>query len=298
MRTFLAVAATGLALVVSACGGSTASSSSSGGTPSSGADACTKDSLQTLSSGKLTIGTSNPAYTPYFSGGAGHEWKGEFNNDPYADKGFEDAVAYAVADKLGFTKDEVTWQATPFGQSFKPGPKGFDFYLAQVSINPKRQQSADFSSPYYTSTQAVVGLKASPISKATSLADLKSYRLGVEIGTTSLDAITQVIQPDQQPNVYNSTRDATQALVNGQIDGLVVDFPTAYYIAFIDPGGGTVVGQFSGTGGEDQWGLVLDKGSPLTSCVSGAVDALKADGTLDQIEQKWLSDIVGAPVLH
>jgi len=140
-------------------------------------------------------------------------------------------------------------------------------------------------------------LEKSPITKATSLVDLKQYKLGVEIGTTSSDAISQVIQPDQDPNVYNRTRDATQALANKQIDGLVVDFPTAYYIAFVDPGGGTVVGQFSGTGGEDQWGLVLDKDSPLTSCVNQAITAMKSDGTLAGIEQKWLSDVVGAPVL-
>ena len=301
MRTFLAIAATGLALLAAACGSSGTSSESSsaaGGGGSSAANACAKDSLQTLQPGKLTISTDNPAYTPYFAGGPGHEWKGEFNNDPYADKGFEDAVAYAVADRLGFTADEVTWTVTPFNQSFKPGPKNFDYYLAQVSITPQRQQEVDLSDPYYAATQAVVGLKGSPITKAKSLADLKSYKLGVEIGTTSADAITSVIDPDTKPNYYNRTRDATQALNNGQIDGLVVDFPTAYYIAFVDPGGGTVVGQFSGTGGEDQWGLVLDKDSPLTPCVNQAIASLKSDGTLAAIEKKWLSDIVGAPVLH
>jgi polar amino acid transport system substrate-binding protein len=301
MRTFLAIAATGLALLAAACGSSGTSSESSsaaGGGGSSAANACAKDSLQTLQPGKLTISTDNPAYTPYFAGGPGHDWKGEFNNDPYADKGFEDAVAYAVADRLGFTADEVTWAATPFNQSFKPGPKNFDYYLAQVSITPQRQQSVDLSDPYYAATQAVVALKGKPITKATSLADLKSYKLGVEIGTTSADAISSVIAPDTEPNVYNRTRDATQALDNGQIDGLVVDFPTAYYIAFVDPGGGTVVGQFSGTGGEDQWALVLDKDSPLTPCVNQAIASLKSDGTLAAIEKKWLSDIVGAPVLH
>jgi polar amino acid transport system substrate-binding protein len=299
MRTLLAIAATGLALIAAACGSSGASSSTNA-PASSGAgstDACAKGSLQTLQSGKLTIGTDNPAFTPYFAGGPGHEWKGEFNNDPYANKGFEDAVAYAVAEKLGFTPDEVTWAQTPFNQSFKPGPKNFDYYLAQVSITPERQQAVDLSVPYYAADQAVVGMEGSPITKAKSLADLKNYKLGVEIGTTSAAAIDSVIAPDQKPNVYNRTRDATQALTNGQIDGLVVDFPTAYYIAFVEPGGGTVVGQFTGAGGEDQWGLVLDKDSSLTPCVNTAIDALKADGTLAGIEKKWLSDVVGAPVL-
>jgi polar amino acid transport system substrate-binding protein len=203
-----------------------------------------------------------------------------------------------VAGKLGFTRDEVTWQVTPFNQSFKPGAKSFDFYLAQVSISPQRAQAVDFSTPYYQANQAIVALEGSSLKGATSLADIKGAKLGVETGTTSLDAIDQVIKPNQQPSVYNRTKDATQALENGQIDGLVVDFPTAYYIANVEPGGGIIVGQFQGTTGGDRWGLVLDKGSSLTPCVDQALASLKTTGTLGQITQKWLSDIVGAPVLH
>jgi len=291
-----------LAIGASACGSSesTESTAPAGSAPAAGSepDPCATENLQTLSPGTLTIGTDNPTYTPYFAGGAGHEWKGEFNNDPYTGEGFENAVAYAVAERMGFTKDQVTWAALFWKESFKPGPKNFDFYLAQVSITPKRQEVADFSVPYYTSSQGIIGKAGSPVAEASSLADLKDVQLGVESGTTSLDAIDQAIAPSKEPMVYDSTKDAVRALENGQIDGLVTDFPSAYYIAFVDPGGYEVLGQFSGTGGEDQWGLVLDKDSPLTPCVDQALQSLEDDGTLAQIEKQWLSDVVQAPILE
>src|SRR6185312_10992574 len=144
-RTLIASLLVALIAVVSACGSSTSNSASSGAAVSASATTCTPDKLQTLNPGKLTIGTSNPAFSPYFTGGPGHDWKGQFNNDPYANKGFENTVAYAVADKLGYSTDQVTWQATPFGKSFAPGPKDFDFYLAQVTDKPPRDERVDFS---------------------------------------------------------------------------------------------------------------------------------------------------------
>jgi polar amino acid transport system substrate-binding protein len=283
-----------LAFAASACGNPASSSTPSGSSP---ANSCATASLQTVSPGTLTIGTDNPAYDPYFTGPAGGAWKGKFNHDPYTGQGFEDALAYAVADQLGFAKSNVKWSQLFWKQSFKPGPKNFDFYLAQVSINPQRQESADFSTPYYQSTQAIVAKPGTPITSATSLADLKSYQLGTESGTTSYDAVQASIAPSKQPKVYDTTNDATQALENGQIDGLVVDFPSAYYDAFVEPGGLKIVGQFTGTGGEDKWGLVLDKGSSLTPCVDKALAALTSSGKLAQIQDQWLSQLSHAPIL-
>jgi polar amino acid transport system substrate-binding protein len=291
-----------VAIGVSACGSSSSTDSTApaGSAPAaSEPNPCTASSLQTLESGKLTIGTDNPAFFPYFSGGPGHEWKGEFNNDPYAGEGFENAVAYAVAEQLGFTKDQVAWSVTPFNNSFKPGPKTFDFYLAQVSYSDQRAQNVDLSDSYYDVNQAVVSLDGKPIADATSIADLKSYKLGAQIGTTNFDFINSTIQPDSEPQVYNSTNDAISALKAGQIDGLVVDFPTAFYIANVQLDNGHLVGQFAASpDSPEHFSLVLAKDSPLTDCVNQALTTLRDDGTLAQLQQQWLSDIAEAPVLQ
>jgi polar amino acid transport system substrate-binding protein len=296
-RKLLITAFAALALVASGCG---SSSSSSGSKPSgsTASDPCAVGSLKTLSSGTLTIGTDNPAYSPYFTGGSGHEWKGQYNNDPYTGKGFEDAVGYAVAEKMGFTQPQVTWAVTHFNQSFQPGPKNFDFYLAQVSYNAHRATAVDFSDSYYDVNQSVVALKSNPISKATSLADLKQYKLGTQIGTTSYDYITQSIQPSQQPQAYTTLNDAIHALQAKQIDGIVIDLPTAFYMTAVQIPGSTVVGQFPAAPGGEHYGLVLEKGSSLTPCVNKALAALKADGTLTQLTKTWLSDKVSAPILQ
>ncbi|HVI34841.1 MAG TPA: ABC transporter substrate-binding protein, partial [Gaiellales bacterium] len=292
-RKLLLPALIAVALFAASCGSPASSSNSSGG--SGGALNCTSSALQTHAPGTLTIGTDNPAYDPYFTGPAGGQWKGKYNHDPTAGQGFEDAVAYAVAQQLGYTREKVAWTALNWKQSFKPGPKDFDFYLAQVSISPKRQQSADFSVPYYTSTQAIVAKPGSPIAQATSLADLKSYQFGTESGTTSYDDINAVIAPTNQPKVYDTTNDVTQALSNGQIDGLVTDFPSAYYIANVEPGGLKIVGQFTSGSGADTWGLVLAKDSPLTACVNKALAQMKTSGKLQAIEQQWLANLSHAP---
>jgi polar amino acid transport system substrate-binding protein len=297
-RKLLAVAFTAFALAAAGCGSSNLSSSSSPGANPGGGTACTPATMQTLHSGQLTIGTDNPAYYPYFQGGPGHDWSGKYNNDPYTDKGFEDAVAYGVASKLGYTTDQVQWVVTHFNQSFAPGPKSFDFYLAQVSINAKRAQNVDFSAPYFKANQAVVALKGTPIASATSLAALKPYKLGSQVGTTSYDFITGTIEPSQQPSAFNTTNDAIHALENKQIDGLVVDLPTAFYMTAVQIPHSTIVGQFPTSPGGDQWGLVLSKGNSLTPCVDQAINAMINDGTLAQITKTWLSDKVSAPVLQ
>jgi polar amino acid transport system substrate-binding protein len=250
------------------------------------ASACTKDQLDTLSSGTLTVGTDKPAYPPYFE-----------DDDPTNGKGFESAVAYAIAEKLGFTKDEVKWTVVPFNSSYAPGKKKFDFDVNQISITPKRAERVDFSTPYYTAPQAVVALKDAAAANATDLASLKDAQLGVQIGTTSLDAVDATIQPSKQPKVFNDSNDTVAALKQGQVDALVVDLPTALYLTAAEIPKATVVGQFDAPGG-DTWGAVLGTDSPLTSCVNEAIAALRSSGELEQLTQQWMSDSAGAPELQ
>ncbi|MFB9368896.1 ABC transporter substrate-binding protein [Kitasatospora albolonga] len=255
----------------------------------SAAGSCEAGKLATKKSGTLTVGTDKPAYDPWFS-----------EDTPSNGKGFESAVAYAVAEKLGYPKDKVSWVVSPFNKAFAPGVKDFDFDVNQISVSAERKQSVDFSSGYYDVRQAVIALKGSKAAGAASLADLKNVKLGAQVGTTSLSAITGQIKPAAQPAVFDDNDLAKTALKNGQIDALVVDLPTAFYITGAEVTDAKVIGQLEtvagGSGGE-QFGLVLDKGSALTGCVSQAVDALRADGTLARLEKQWLSDAVSAPVL-
>ncbi|MEU4467778.1 ABC transporter substrate-binding protein [Streptomyces sp. NPDC024017] len=258
------------------------------GKPSSSAgNACKKGELATRTSGKLTIATDEPAYEPWFK-----------DDEPANGKGFESAVAYAVAERLGYGKDKVAWQTVPFNKAFAPGEKTFDFDINQVSVSEERKKAVDFSSGYYDVRQAVVALKGSKAAKAKSVADLKGVKLGAQVGTTSLDYIDDVVRPTQAAAVYAKNDQAKSALKNGQVDAIVVDLPTAFYITGAEITDATIVGQFEHQGGTpEQFGLVLDKGSALTPCVSRAVEALRKDGTLAKIEQQWLSDAVDAPVL-
>jgi|tagenome__1003787_1003787.scaffolds.fasta_scaffold20978153_2 polar amino acid transport system substrate-binding protein len=294
MRAFvMAVAA---AVLVAACGSSGGTTASPGG--STAGNPCAKSNLTLVTPGQLTIGTDNPAFDPYFQGPTGHEWKGEFNHDPYNDQGFEDATAYAVAQQLGFSKDQVNWVAVPFNNSYKPGPKNFDFYLAQVSYSPQRAKGADLSDSYYDEQEAVVALQGTDISKATSVAALKPFTFGAQIGTTSYDVTNSTIAPDSAVQTFNTLNAALQALKNGQIDGLVVDFPTAYYMANIQLDNGTIVGILPSTAGKEHFSMVLEQGSSLTQCVNGALSALRADGTLAQIQDRWLNQAAHAPELQ
>jgi polar amino acid transport system substrate-binding protein len=250
-------------------------------------DQCAKDKLALISPGRLTIGTDSPAYDPWFS-----------KNDPTNGQGYESAVAYAVADGMGFSQDEVTWVKVPFNNSYKPGDKNFDFDINQISITPARAAVVDFSDGYYSAAQAVIALKGSPAADATSLADLKDLKLGAQTGTTSLTAISDVIQPTQDPLVFRDTNAAKQALNNGQLDAILADLPTAFYITAVEIPQGTIVGQFQPeTGQQEEFGMLFTKGSTLVPCVNEVLDTLKEDGTLDQLEQKWLSDTVDVPVL-
>lgn len=247
---------------------------------------CTKDSLQTKTAGKLTIATDEPAYEPWVVG-----------NKPESGEGFESAVAYAVAESLGYAKADVTWTRVTFNNAIAPGPKSFDFDVNQFSITPERQQAVDFSSPYYLVRQTVISLKSSKIANATSVAALKDAKLGAQVGTTSYQAVNELIKPSTEPQVYNTNDDAKKALENGQIDGLVVDLPTAFYITGAELTDGKIVGQLPQVGTPETFGLLLDKGSPLTNCVSGAVDKLRSGGQLAELEKKWLAETAGAPEL-
>lgn len=249
------------------------------------ADACATESLPLTTPGTLTVGTDSPAYEPWFS-----------EDDPSNGRGFESAVAYAVADKLGFAKEDVTWVKVPFNNSYAPGEKTFDFDINQISITPERAKVVDFSQPYYTASQAVITL-AENADKAGSLAALKNLKLGAQTGTTSLTAVREQVQPTEEPLVFNDTNAAKQALLNGQVDGIVADLPTAFYISAVEIEGSTITGQFASEGAADEFGLLFEKGNELRTCVDEALAELEADGTLADIEQEWLSDVVDVPVL-
>jgi polar amino acid transport system substrate-binding protein len=250
--------------------------------------ACTKEQLKLLNPGKLTIGTDKPAYEPWFK-----------DDDPSNGQGFESAVAFAVAGELGFDRSEVQWATVKFDAAFAPGEKQFDFDVNQVSITPDRAKAVDFSKGYYTVKQAVVAVEGSKYAGAKSLAELKDAKIGVQVGTTSLDAVKKVIQPAEDPNVYNEQIDVVSALKNKQVDAVVVDLPTAFYVTAAQVDNSKIVGQFSSTGGTpEEFGLVMEKGSALKPCVDKAVDALNSKGELAKIEQAWLGSAAGAPELR
>lgn len=273
------------ALAVSACAPQDESTDAAASSPGSGG--CTPEELPTLEDGTLTVATDEPAYEPWFS-----------EDDPANGRGFESAVAYAVADRLGYAQDDVAWVRAQFNSVIQPGPKSFDVDINQFSITDERRQAVDFSSPYYDVTQAVITTAGSAADGATDLAALRGLRIGAQVGTTSLDVLTDVIVPDGDPVVFNTNDDAKLALQNGQVDAIVVDLPTAFYITAAELDDGVIVGQVADSGqGTDQFGLVLAKDSPLTDCVSQAVDALREDGTLAALEQEWLAEVADAPVL-
>ena len=250
------------------------------------AASCDKESLETLGDGVLTVGTDSPAYEPWF-----------VDDDPTNGEGYESAVAYAVAEQLGYAEDEVEWVVVPFNAVVSPGEKKFDFDVNQVSITEERRNAVDFSSGYYDVRQTVITNAGSAIDGATAIADLADAKLGAQVGTTSYNAIEEQIGTSEQAAAFDTNDQAVQALKNGQIDGIVVDLPTAYFMVAAQLDDGVIVGQLPLPDGEvEQFGAVLDKDSPLTDCVSQAVDALREDGTLDQLADEWLAQ-QGAPEL-
>ena len=242
-----------------------------------------------VTDGKLTIATGDPAYYPYV-----------IDDDPASGEGFEAAVAYAVAEQLGFDADDVVWVRTSFEEAIAPGPKDFDFNIQQFTISDERREAVDFSTAYYETTQVVITTAASPAAGATSIADLKDLLIGAAVGTTSFDAIEQQIQPTAGAQVFNTNDDAKLALESGQVDAIVVDLPTAFYLTGVELTDGIIIGQLPQPDGKsgEEWGLLLEKDSPLTDDVTAAVDALRDNGTLADLAAQWLSDAVDAPVLQ
>jgi len=289
LRRPLALFAVPLLLVVAACAPEDDSSSAdSGSAESATADTCAVDQLPLKNPGKLTVGTDSPAFEPWF-----------VDNDPTNGKGFESAVAYAVADQLGFDKGDVQWTKVRFNNSYKPGPKDFDFDINQISITPARDKVVDFSDGYYSAAQGVMALQGSPVADATSISDLAQYKLGAQTGTTSLTAIRDVIKPTSDPLVFTDTNAAKQALQNGQVDAILADVPTAFYITAVEIPQASLVGQFQPeTGQQEEFGMLFEQGNGLVPCVNKALDTLKSDGTLAAIEKRWLSDVVDVPVLQ
>jgi polar amino acid transport system substrate-binding protein len=271
------VAAAGAALLLAALA---ACSSGSPSTGSSGAS-------DYVTSGKLTVATGEPAYFPYV-----------IDDKPTSGKGFESAVVYAIADQLGFAKKDVVWVRSTFDQGIAPGAKDYDFNIQQYSITDDRKKKVDFSSSYYATPQAVITIKGSKAADVHSLDGLKGLLIGAATGTTSFDSIEKVIKPSAGAQAFNSNDDAVLALKSGQVDALVVDLPTAFYLTGAELDNGVLVGQLPAAGGvSDQWGVVLTKGSSLTAKVSAAIDALKKNGKLDAITSEWLGADAGAPVL-
>ena len=282
---------------------STVASASASNAPSASAagDNCTAGQIETANEGRLTIGTDNPAFPPYWDPPA----EGETATDPWElgdptnKRGFESAVAWAVAEQMGFGDDEVDFIPVPFDVSFAPGEKDFDFYLAQVSFNEERAEVVDMSDGYFFSNQALVANAETPITEAASIADLGEYRLGVQVGTTSLTYIEEEIQPTTEASVFNSNDAAIAALNADQVDAIVVDLPTAFFITAAQMENGTIVGQFPPAGDDQEFfSLVLEQGSALTYCVNVAIATLEASGELDAITQEWMSENAGAPLLE
>lgn len=296
-----------LTMLAAACGEEETPPADDGGTPTGSpaeevtAATCAEEhSADFFQPETLTVGTDVPAFQPWVAGtGAQGAWEGvpdEGTGNPYSGEGYESAVTYAIAEQLGFSEDQVEWVVVPFNNSYAPGPKEFDFDINQVSVTPDRAEAVTFSDGYFDVSQALVVNEGTPIANATSIADLQQYRLGVQVGTTSLDVVNEVIQPDQQPRVYDRSVDVIQALNNEQIDGYVVDAPTAYVNVLIGQAeNGVVVGQFPEQG--EHFGLVFALDNPLVECVNLAIAALREDGTLQSLEDEWLADLT-YPVLE
>jgi polar amino acid transport system substrate-binding protein len=270
-----------LSLVAAACGDDDDSAATDGGDT---AASCALADLALVTPGVLTVATGEPAFPPWVSGPDGANF-----DDPASGTGFEAALVYALADEMGFAADDVVWVRTGFDEAIAPGPKDYDFNLQQYSITAAREEVVDFSAPYYTTKQALVAFPDSAVVGATSLADLKDVTLGAQIGTTSLDFIEDVIQPTTQASVYDSNVDAKSGLEAGQIDGIIVDLPTAYYITAVEIEGSVIVAEFeAAASAPDQFGLLFSDGSALRVCVDEALETLRSNGTLDALEDEWL----------
>ncbi|WP_314507817.1 transporter substrate-binding domain-containing protein [uncultured Microbacterium sp.] len=276
----LRTAVVGIALVALALTGCAA------GSPSAGGSSAPEDEGY-LTPGKLTIATGDIAYEPYV-----------IDDDPSSGEGFEAAIAYAIADQLGFAAEDVEWVRTSFEAAIAPGPKNFDFNIQQYTITDERKQAVDFSSPYYSASQAVVAINGGAADGVDTIAGLKDLTLGAMAGSTSAQTIEDVIDPNVEPLLYASNEDAVAAFNAGQFDAFVIDLPTAYLATALYIDDSYIVGELPAGGVADEWGVVLAKDSPLTDRVSEAVDALRDDGTLAAITDEWLGAGQGVTLLQ
>jgi polar amino acid transport system substrate-binding protein len=276
--------------------GTTATGGTGATAPATAADCAAANADGFLSPGTLTVGTGNPAFPPWWEGGESPDSEFEFN-DPAKGEGYEGAVVAEVASRLGFTfPDQVTFVPIGFNKSFAPGDKEFDFVLQQISYDPERDEAVDFSESYYDVNQALVSVQGNDIADATSVAELSDATLGAPIGTTSLEVIEDVVQPSAEPQVYDDLAGAVQDLKSGAIDGIVVDLPSAFFITAVQIPKGVVVGQFEAES-QEYFAMAFETGSTVVECVNLALQEMKADGTLDQIQQEWLADKTNAPFL-
>jgi len=314
MRTKLILVLVALALVAAGCGddddATTTTAAAAGETTTTAAaettttaaaettttaavSACAVESLELITPGTLTVATGLPAFPPWVGTGDDATF-----DVPESGTGFESAVVYEIAKRLGFGEEQVVWVRTGFDEAVAPGPKSFDFNIQQYSINADRDQVVDFSVPYYVTTQALVTFEDSPYASAQSLADLADAKLGAQIGTTSLDFIENVIQPNQEAQVYNSNVDVKSAMDAGQLDGLVVDLPTGFYITAAEIEGSIIAAAFAAQAQDpDEYGLLFAEGNPLKECIDPVLEEMKADGTLAALEEQWLTSGSGIFVI-
>lgn len=285
-RFSLAAVVAGAAMLLAACGGGSGDAPASGDAQSDAQSDAASAELETFTPGKLTIATGEPAFSPWV-----------LNDDPASGEGLEAAVAYAVAEKMGFAAEDVVWVRTPFDTVIAPGPKDFDMNIQQFSITPERKEAVDFSSPYYVTSQGILTIEGNKGADATSLAELKDVHFGVAAGSNSGKIVEEQVAPTQEISVFNSNDDAVAALQAGNVDAIVTDLPTVLYLSAAVIDNGKVVGQFDSSEGGEEYAFLLPKGSPLTASVTAAVDALREDGTLDQLAQQWIAEGAGAPVL-
>jgi polar amino acid transport system substrate-binding protein len=270
-----------LGLVAAACGddgGSDDDGESSTTTEGGGEEAASCDPLPLKNEGVLTVATGEPAFPP---------WVGP-DDDPTTGEGYESALVYALAEELGIAEDSVEWVRTGFDEAVAPGEKDYDFNIQQYSITPERDEVVDFSDGYYTVQQALVAAEDSPVAEATSIADLQDDQLGAAIGTTSLDYIDQVIQPDSDAAVFDDNAAAKAAFDAGQVDGIVFDLPTAYYITAVEIPNSSIVGVLPAAGDAEELGMLFEDGSPLVACVNEALATLEEDGTIAALQEEWL----------
>ncbi|MGF0115993.1 ABC transporter substrate-binding protein [Promicromonospora sp. Marseille-Q5078] len=275
-RPFVAVAlASAASLAIAGCSSSD-DGDDGGATPAaSGTADCTPEAMQTLTDGTLTVGASDP-FEPWYVG------------EPSSGEGFESALVYAVADELGYAKDDVEWTSVTFEQIISPAVKPFDVAAYQTTITDERKGAVDFSSPYLTSRQGVIVPDEGEFSEAESLADLKGAKIGVTASQTSLAVAESAWGDDVEVTPFNAAGDGMTALSSGTIDAMVMDVDQGVAASTVYFPDTHVIGTLPPVGEPEQLGLVLDKGSSLTACVSAAVDTLEENGTLDELRTTWL----------